>query len=278
MLCDLHIHSIYSDGSHSPSEIIDLAINAGLSAIALTDHNTVDGLSEFIFAAEGKNIDIVNGAEFSADYNGKELHILGLFIPPERFNDVSDLMSKVTKRKEKSNVELINSLNAAGYDLNFEEIKNHTPNGKFNRAHVAAALLQKGYISSIQDGFNTILSKSSGHYTPPKLLTSKEIIDFINSIGAVAVLAHPFLSLNEKELFEFLESQNGLVGMECYYSTYDQETTDRSLRIAKEFNLICSGGSDFHGLTKPDIKIGIGKGNLKIPYETYLELKNHINL
>ena len=83
MLCDLHIHSIYSDGSHSPSEIIDLAINAGLSAIALTDHNTIDGLSEFIFAAEGKNIDIVNSAEFSADYNGKELHILGLFIPPE---------------------------------------------------------------------------------------------------------------------------------------------------------------------------------------------------
>ncbi len=275
MLCDLHIHSIYSDGSHTPSEVIDLALDAGLSAIALTDHNTIDGLTDFISAANGKNIDIVLGAEFSANYKGKELHILGLFISPEHFDDVSNLMDKVTKRKEESNIALIDSLNAAGFDLSYDEIKNRTPNGKFNRAHVATVLFEKGYIGSIQEGFKTILSKSAGHYAPPKLLSANEIINFINSIGAVAVLAHPFLSLNEQELIEFIESQNGLVGMECYYSTYDKETTEKSIRIAKEFNLICSGGSDFHGLAKPDIKIGVGKGNLKIPYECYLDVKKH---
>ncbi len=273
MLCDLHTHSVFSDGTYTPAEIIDGAIEAGLSAIALTDHNTVEGLTDFISAAQGKNIDIVPGIEFSVDYCGKEIHILGLFISPEHYDKVSDLMESVNKSKEESNIALIDSLNRAGYQLDYQSIKNSTPSGKINRAHIAAAMAQKGYISSIKEGFDTVLSKTAGHYKEPKRLTAREIIGFINSIGAVAVLAHPFLNLNEAELVEFLSTAEGLSGIECYYSTYDEETTKTSLRIAEEFDLVCSGGSDFHGATKPDIKLGVGRGDLRVPFECYLKLK-----
>ena len=263
--CDLHVHSIYSDGTCTPAEIIDGAIKIGLSAIALTDHNTVDGLPHFLSDARGKNIDIVPGAEFSVDYNGKELHILGLFISPQHFCRVSDLMESVNKRKEESNIALIESLKRAGFAIDYDAIKSSTPNGKFNRAHIAAAMVEKGYISSINEGFDTVLSKSAGHYKEPERLTAREIIDFISSIGAVSVLAHPFLNLNESELIEFLSTAKGLDGMECYYSTYDEETTNKSIRIANAFGLICSGGSDFHGQNKPDISLGTGKGSLHVP-------------
>ena len=147
------------------------------------------------------------------------------------------------------------------------------PNGTFNRAHVAEAMMKKGYITSIAEGFETVLSKSAGHYKEPKRLRAEEIIDYIDSIGAVSVLAHPFLNLSEHELIEFLKGCNSLCGMECYYSTYDEETMLSSIKIAEEFDLLCSGGSDFHGSRKPDIKLGVGKGNLSIPYEWYLALR-----
>jgi predicted metal-dependent phosphoesterase TrpH len=273
-LCDLHTHSIYSDGTCTPLEIIDEALKLGLSAIALTDHNTADGLSCFVSAAKDKNIAAVPGVEFSADYNGKELHILGLFISPDHFGKVSDLMESVNNRKEKSNIDLIESLKTAGVDLDYETIKSATPNGKVNRAHIAAAMVEKGYIGSIKEGFKTFLSKTGGYYKEPQRLSAKEIVDFINSIGAVAVLAHPFLNLNESELVEFLRTTKGLCGMECYYSSYDEATISKSICIAEKFGLVCSGGSDFHGATKPDVRLGVGKGSLKVPFESFLSLNN----
>ncbi len=275
MICDLHIHSIYSDGTSTPCEIIEKSIELGISAIGLTDHNTVDGLPFFEEAALGKNIDIVLGTEFSVDYNGKELHLLGLFINPEHFNKISALMSDVMELKEQSNIDLVSALVAAGFDLDYNEIKRNTPNGKTNRAHIATAMMNKGYVSSVNEAFKTYLSKDGIYYKEPKRIDVFEMIDFIKSIGAVSVLAHPFLNLSEEELSSFLPiaKQRGLDGMECYYSLYDDETITASLWLADKFGLLPSGGSDFHGSRKPDIELGIGKGNLKIPYEWYLELK-----
>ena len=143
MICDLHTHSVFSDGTCTPAEIIDTAIRSGISAIALTDHNSVDGLPDFIDAASDKKIDIVLGAEFSVDYNGTELHLLGLFIKPECFSQVSELMQSVIRSKEQSNIDLIESLKQVGIQLDYNELKNSTPNGKINRAHIATAMTQK---------------------------------------------------------------------------------------------------------------------------------------
>jgi predicted metal-dependent phosphoesterase TrpH len=275
MICDLHTHSVFSDGTYNPKEIIEAAKSSGLSAVALTDHNTIDGLPDFIAASHNKNIDIVLGTEFSVDYNGTELHMLGLFIKPEYFSQISEIMQKVMYLKELSNIDLIESLARAGFDLNYDEIKSSTPSGKINRAHIAEAMHKRGYVSSVAEAFRTYLSKSGGYYKEPQRPSAFEIIDFIRSIGAVSVLAHPFLNLTENDLQNFLPKakDRGLVGMECYYSLYDEETTHLSLCIADELGLLRSGGSDFHGARKPDISIGVGKGNLKIPHEWYLELK-----
>lgn len=274
MLCDLHTHSVFSDGTYTPAALIDGAIGMGLSAIALTDHNTVDGLPDFISAARGKNIEIVPGVEFSVDHNGKELHLLALFIPERHFDTISTLMEIVNKRKEESNIALIDSLGRAGYPLDYEKIKRATPNAQINRAHIAAAMVQKGYIVSAKEGFDTLLSKSGGHYKEPQRPTVAEMLDFVGSIGAVSVLAHPFLQMDEAELVAFLHTTEKLCGMECYYSAYDEETTQRSLRIANTFGLLPSGGSDFHGSTKPDIQLGVGRGGLQVPYAWYRALKD----
>ena len=273
--CDLHIHSVFSDGTCKPEEIIDEALKMGLSAVALTDHNTVDGLYDFTSYASDKNIDIAPGVEFSTDYNGVELHILGLFMKQKYFSQVTELMEKLHLEKEKSNIRLIESLRREGIILDYDEMKKLTPKGMINRAHVAEQMMKKGYTSSIKEGFEKYLGVSCGHYKIPKRLTASYTIDFIHSVGAVSVLAHPFLSLNEEGVLRFLNSPDskGLNGMECYYSTNDDETTAKSLRIAERFSLIPSGGSDFHGERKPDITLGTGKGNLKIPYECYIKLK-----
>ncbi len=274
-LCDLHTHSVYSDGTYTPKEIIDSAIAIGLSAVALCDHNTVDGLAEFIKAAEGKNIEVVPGVEFSVDYNGKELHLLALYISKEHFQAVTDLVEESHRRKEQSNLELIASLNKAGYLIDYEPIKNTTPNGRVNRAHIAEELTNRGYTESIRHAFKTLLSTEAGYYKAPERLSFSEVLEFIISIGAVPVLAHPFLNLNEEELKTLLPlaKEKGLVGMECYYSLYNSETTEKSLKLADKHSLKYSGGSDFHGEKKPDISLGYGKGELRIPYRWAEELK-----
>ena len=276
MICDLHTHSIFSDGTFTPSEIIDEAIKIGLSSVALCDHNTVDGLKEFMHAAENKSIEAITGSEFSVDYNGKELHLLGLFIDEKYFDEISNLMKDVNERKDKSNIDLINKLNHAGYNISYDSIKNSTPNGKFNRAHIAAELTKLGYVKSLDEAFKTLLSKNGPYYEEPKRLTVWEMLDFLVKIHAIPVLAHPFLNLSEEELLIFLPKarERGLVGMEVYYSLYDEKTTQKSLSLADIFHLKYSGGSDFHGNNKPDIKLGVGKGNLKIPNIWTIELKS----
>ena len=266
-ICDLHVHSLFSDGSFTPAEIIDGAIKTGLSAVALTDHNTVGGLPDFLSYAEGKDIEAVAGAEFSVDYNGTELHLLGLFIPREAFGAVEALMQRVNESKEKSNLDLIDSLARSGYPLDYEAMKNSVK-GMVNRAVVARAMVEKGYVSSVKEAFATLLSKDGGHYREPERLTVWETLDFVKSIGAVPVLAHPFLNLTEAELIEFLPiaKARGLLGMECYYSEYDEKLTVRSVEIAREFELKESGGSDFHGASKPSIALGSGMGGLQVPY------------
>ena len=274
-ICDLHTHSIFSDGTDTPTKIINDALRLGLSAVALCDHNTVDGLPEFLSAAEGKNIEAVPGAEFSVEYNGVEMHLLGLFIPKIYFKLVNLWMKEAADAKLESNREMIAALNQAGYRISFEAIQRATPKGNFNRAHVACALLESGYIASINEAFETLLSPEGGFYKEPPRISIWDMLKFLNEIDAVSVLAHPFLQLDEAQLTELLPQAKaqGLAGMECLYSTYDDATTECSFRLARQFDLKPSGGSDYHGIPKPDIAIGKGNGNLEIPYEWVAALK-----
>ena len=263
-ICDLHTHSVFSDGTYTPGELINEALSSGLSAIALCDHNTMAGIPDFLTAAQNKDILAIAGIEFSSEYNGTELHILGLFIKPEHIETVESMMKEHDELKEKNNAELVKALNEAGYIIDYQAIKSKTPKGHINRAHIAAELTEKGYTSSVKEAFATLLSEKNGYYNPPQRLKSLDIIKFIKSIGGVAVLAHPFLDLDESKLRDFLKDAIacGLDGMETNYSRFDKQTTEKAISIAEEFGIKKSGGSDFHGTVKPDISLGKGTGDL----------------
>ena len=278
--CDLHVHTIFSDGTCTPEQVVTLAREAGLRAVALCDHNTVAGLPAFLEAGEGCGLEAIPGIEFSTEYRGVELHILGLYIRPEHYEAVTERAERYMFDKEKSNAELCKALCDAGLELCYEQIKAATADGFVNRAVIGAEMVRKGYVSSVQEAFKTWLSEKSGYYVPPKRPDAFEMIRFIKSIGAVAVLAHPLLNLKKpEELEEFLRqaAETGLDGMEVLYSKYDAAETELSLEMADKYGLLPSGGSDFHGANKPDIAIGVGRGNLRIPYAWKAALQTKIS-
>ena len=267
--CDLHTHSVFSDGTWTPSQIIEKAGSLGLSSVALCDHNTVTGLHDFIKAAEGKDIEAVCGCEFSVDYDGKEKHLLGLFIKPCDFDKVTALLDEALAKKEQSNLDLVNALAKAGYSVDYDKIKAENAGGTINRAHIARELTRLGYTASVSEAFSTLLHPETGYYTPPERLTIWQVIEFIKSIGALPVLAHPLLETSEDELRALLKKAVplGLCGMEVEYPLFDQKQRALLRDMAEEFGLLMSGGSDFHGETKPDTFLGIGTGDLKVPAE-----------
>ena len=271
--CDLHTHSLYSDGTLEPAQLILEAEKAGLSAVALCDHNTVKGLPPFLEAAKNSSVEAVAGIEFSTEYQGKELHILGLFIEPAYYGAVNELLAAALQKKEQSNLALVERLKEFGLELDYWAIKAETPAGSVNRAVIGAYLVKQGFCDSMEDAFNKWLSMERGIYQPPKRPDAFEVIRFIKSIGAVAVLAHPFLNLEAGKLREFLSNAAGLDGMEVYYPRFTEEQTLLAAAIAEEFGLVKSGGSDFHGANKPDIRIGVGTGSLRVRMSCLEELR-----
>ena len=271
-MIDLHTHSHYSDGTASPAEVVELAVQAGLTAVALSDHNTVAGLPEFLEAAQEQGIEGVPAVELSTDYGDTELHIVGLYIRPEHYETLNALTEELLQRKERSNVELVAALNRAGLALDYEGIKARTADGFVNRAVIGGEMVRLGYVSSVKEAFSKWLKPELGYFQPPRRLEVFETISLLSSMGAVVVLAHPFLNLKEEALRQFLPRAKaaGLDAMETLYSTYDEETCRLSRAIATEFGLLESGGSDFHGTNKPDISVGKGRGGLEVP-DLFLE-------
>lgn len=278
VVCDLHAHSVYSDGTCTPAEIVELAEQCGLSAVALTDHNTVSGLRPFMQAAAGKKVKAVPGIELSTVFDGKEVHMLGLFLPETGWPLLQEKMTAVLRSKEESNRRLCRALQKAGYAVEYETLAAATPDGRINRAHIGAALMQKGYVASIGEAMQGLLSEKQGLYQPPERLRALEGIALIRKAGGMAVLAHPFLNLTEEELHRFLPlaRQAGMTGMETYYSLYDDETTEKARQMAEAYDLLESGGSDFHGLHKPDIALGRGRGSLRVPFGIFEALQRRI--
>ena len=271
--CDLHCHSSFSDGSLTPAELIRLAEQQGLSALALTDHNTSAGLKEFMEAGKDSDVIAVPGCEFSTEWNDKEIHVVGLFFQEKYWNEIEDFLELSHIAKINSNLALIANLNRAGYQVSEEEASALTK-GDFNRSHIARVLMKKGYVHSVQEAFDTLLKEGKGFYTPAKKISPMTGIRFIKVYGATAIIAHPFLNLSLEELKVFLPQakEAGLDAIETLYTEFDEETTRTAIALAEEYGLKQSGGSDFHGAAKPDIFLGTGRGNLRIPYSFYEDL------
>ena len=273
MNCDLHTHTNHSDGSSTVRELVRDAKEKNL-IIALTDHNTITGLTEFLSEAERLGVTAVGGTELSTVYEGREFHLIGLFIEPKYYDRVEELCREYHLLKEQSNIDLVNKLCGLGYTLDYSSIKLKNVKGNINRAHIAAALVEGGYVSSVKDAFDRLLDEKHGIYTPPKRLELIEAIRFLREIKAPPILAHPLKEIDSNKLRAILPElkEAGLIGIETMHSSYTDDQIAVSKEIAMEFDLLESGGSDYHGSNKPGVMLGVGKGNLDIPISVYNRL------
>ncbi len=275
MLCDMHLHSNCSDGSFPPEELINEAKKEGIKAIALCDHNTVTGLTRFVNTAKGSGVLAVPGVEITSAYKGNEVHIVGLFLKENKYPAITEYLEQINTRKIESNQLLAKRLNEGGFAISYEAVLNIAGYAIPNRVHFAKALLEKGYVFSVSEAFETILAEDGEFYKPAEKLDSLDVIRFLRSVGAVPVLAHPFLNFSLEELKVFLPKAKkcGLVGMEIIYPLFSKEETALAINLVEEYGLIPRGGSDFHGTNKPEIKMGRGKDNIAVPYRFYENLK-----
>lgn len=273
-ICDLHTHSNYSDGMLTPTELVREAAEKHIDALALTDHNTVDGLDEFFAAGEEYGIETVGGVELTCEYDGAEVHMLGLFVDSSCASEIGAFCSELARSKYESNVRLVRALAADGYEIDsIEEIYARSGHGNVNRAHIAESLITHGYVSSVSEAFAGILSPERGYYLPPKRPDATETVKLIKRLGGVAVIAHPYLNLTPEQLGRFLPEAiaAGLDGMETYYSKYPHETHALARETARRHGLLESGGSDYHGSRKADISLS-APDSFHTPYEVYLSL------
>ena len=274
-LCDLHTHSTASDGTLSPREVARHAALHGLSAVALTDHNTTLGLGDFLDEGKRVGIDTVAGVEVSVDFLGYELHILGLFLPDAAQDAVEKRVRAVVERKEKSNEDLARRLTEAGYPITLAELKARYK-GYINRSHFSRVLKEKGLVCPEENLFDTLLSEERGLYVPPEREDAAEMVAFLRRMGAVPVWAHPFLKTPEETVLRFLPlaKEAGLRGLEVEHYEHDGEKRRLAMDLCRKFDLLPSGGSDFHGSAKAGVEIGVGKGDLRVPYAWYEALRD----
>lgn len=265
---DLHVHSSASDGSLTPREVVDLAKAAGLSVFALTDHDTVDGVETAVsYANTLENIEVIPGIELSCYYNKREIHIVGLYVDYKNQSFLEELL-KLKQAREDRNEKMVQNFVNAGIPLTIEELKHGNPNSVITRAHFARVLVEKGVCKTKQEAFDKYLGIDCPFYLAKPQVTPEHVLGLIKGAGGTAILAHPYsYKFNRAEVETLLDTliPLGLAGMECYYSTYDDGQTQELRSIALKKNLLVSGGSDFHGVVKPDISIGTGRGNLRIP-------------
>ena len=266
-MIDLHTHSTESDGTLTPQELMQLASDIGLSAIALTDHDTVGGLSKAKPVAESLGIELVPGIELSTDYTGTEVHMLGFYIDdtnPAFLKKLQEFIDSRNLRNEK----MAFLLQKEGFSITLEDLYREYPDSVITRAHFARYLVEHGYVKDRDTVFRKYLGDNCRCYVPREKITPFEAIDLIHLGGGLAFFAHPVLChMNHDRLRFFVRDlkEAGLTGMEAVYSMNSPGDERNMKKLAQEFDLLISGGSDFHGENKPYIHLGTGKGNLRIP-------------
>ena len=281
-MIDLHTHSNKSDGTLTPSELVELAAKKGITYLALTDHDTVDGIDEAIKKAEEINASgsglkapvIIPGIEFSTDFNGRDVHVVGLDIDHHNSDFLKETEFFLDSR-EGRNRAMAAKLKAVGIGISYEGLKKMFPDCVLTRAHFAKYLYEYGYVKSTHEAFERYLGPDCPCYVPREKITPVKAVEMTLMAGGIPVLAHPLIyKLGDERLRELIAMMKdaGLAGIEGYYSTHSEEDTEYVKKLADEFGLCLSGGSDFHGSNKPGIDLGTGYDNLNISEEVWLLL------
>lgn len=272
---DLHIHSNASDGTCTPTEVVEMAKNIGLRAVALTDHDSTSGIAEAKAAGERLGVEVVGGIEVSSNYRDNNVHILGYFIDPDE-PALLEIVDWVQFARDVRNEKVVALLQKDGFDISMEELCEKYPGAVIGRPHMAEILMQKGYISSVKEGFEKFFAVGQKYYLPKGRISIQRAVEVIRKAGGVSVLAHPFVyHYSEDEIIQMIETAKdcGIQAMECYYSENTPEQQEWLLKKAKEYSLGVSGGSDYHGTRKTHITMGTGMGDLCVPYPVLEGLK-----
>jgi len=273
---DLHLHTTASDGVMTPSGIVNYAKSKGLVAIAITDHDTIEGLEEGFLEGERIGLEVIPGIEISAEHSPGSMHLLGFFI------DIHDPILKerlgyLQRARAERNPKMAEKLNKLGIDITFDEVLKASGGGQVGRPHFAQVLIEKGYVRNFQEAFDRFLKKGASAYVEKMRFSAEESIQFINEANGVAVLAHP----NTLQLNGYSELENlilrlvktGLRGIEAYYPEHSALEVAQYKTLAERHGLLVTGGTDYHGIEKNGLDIGVGRGEMKLPYSIVENLK-----
>lgn len=273
---DLHLHTTASDGVMRPSEIVRYAKAKGLQAIAITDHDTIEGLEEGLSEGERIGFEVIPGVEISAKHSPGSMHLLGYFLDIQH-PLLNERLNYLQKARAERNPKIVEKLNQLGMELTYEEVQEASGGGQVGRPHFAHVLLEKGYVRSFQEAFDRFLKKGALAYVEKFRFAASEALHFINEAKGVAVLAHPnTLGKNGYSELESLLLQlikEGLKGIEVYYPEHSLLEVARYKTIAERYGLLTTGGTDYHGIEGDGFEIGVGRGEMRLPYSMVEGLK-----
>jgi hypothetical protein len=276
---DLHCHSTASDGTLAPAEVVRLAKDCGLGALALTDHDTAAGVGEAASAAESFGLDFIAGIEISCEYpHPGTMHLLGYGIDPQS-PILRDLIARLIAARDNRNPRIIARLNELGVSITIDEVESQAGGAVVGRPHIAAVLVRKGYVNSIKHAFDKYLGTTGLAYFDKERLTARQAIELVHQSGGLPVLAHPIQlrTTNDAELDRVVKDlvDLGLIGLEVIHSDHDGSAVERYGRLADKYNLLKTGGSDFHGANKKDISLGNANGR-RIPRAWFDALRERV--
>ena len=267
---DLHIHTVYSDGTYTPRQVVELAKKLNLVGISVTDHDSVKGVDEALEAGRIMGVEVVPGVEISSEVGEDEIHILGYYLDWKRKDFLSRLDFFQQVRSER-NDRLLRRLKQLGMEIKFEEVAELAPKGVISRLHIARCMVKRGYVTSIDEAFEEWLNPGKPAYVERMKVSPFEVIDLILNTDGIPVFAHPFLSKRDDLIPEMVDT--GLMGIEVYHSSHDQAATEHYMKIAKKYGLLITGGSDCHGKAKGEVLMG----KVHVPDSVLRELKKAHN-
>ncbi len=272
---DLHLHTTHSDGSFSTREVMDFAKQAGVAALAITDHDIVDGVPEATAIGKELGIEVVPGVEISSRLGDSELHILGYFLD---WTDplLAERLKTLRDSRHLRNPRIVQRLNELGISITYDEVRALAGTESVGRPHIARLLMEKKFVTSAKEAFDRYLANGRPAFVDRDLPEPAEAVRWIREAGGVPVLAHPtWVRTSADGLRALVRDLKtvGLGGIEVHYSTHTPSQTTEYLDLAKHCDLLVTGGSDFHGVTKPDIEVGIGRGQLKVSHTLLDPLK-----
>jgi hypothetical protein len=274
-MIDLHMHSTFSDGSLTPAELVDQAVELGLRAIALTDHDGMGGIPELLQAAVGRPLRVIPGVEVSADVPKGTMHMLGYFVRADNA-ELNESLECIRNGREIRNRQILRKLQALGCALTWEAVAAEAGSAVVGRPHFAQAMIKQGFVKDKEAAFDKYLGKGKPAYVDRRRFTPQDTIRLIRGAGGVPVLAHPFtLDLNHADLQRLLLELRGagLEGLEVYYSEHTPAMQSQFMDLARQFNLVATGGSDYHGAMTPNIRMGAGFGGLRVPDDVVARLE-----